>query len=199
MFGNKEKAFCRKTRHNTLQGNKLCAHLLGALHWNCTSTRVFVLCFPNWSHSTITKSQSSALLWPHHLCVPQKILERIQLYPTQTLSALPLLAPNTKPVRWKSSTDFLFAFSPGWVGEERMIEVSWKIITLYSEMQRSAIYNKESNCKGSHVSESNSPKATEQLLVLKTTRPLLTFFECQAQHHHQKEPWMWCVMIKQPC
>lgn len=31
MFENNENAFCRRTRHNTLLGNKLCAHLLEAL------------------------------------------------------------------------------------------------------------------------------------------------------------------------
>lgn len=81
-----------------------------------------------------------------YLYAPKKTLARMQprvlLYPTQSVPAAPLTAPNTKQVGRKSSTDFLFMFSPGWDGERRMIGISCKITALWSKIQRSAMCQK---------------------------------------------------------
>lgn len=128
-----------RQRCYVLEGGKMCAHFLGALCWNCTSTGFTVLCCHIWPHdTTFTKSGPPAL---PILVPPKKPLARMQprvlLYPTQSASAAPLTAPNTEQVGWKSSTDFLFTFSSGW-GRE----TSCKIIALCSKMQGSALCQK---------------------------------------------------------
>lgn len=167
-----------RSKCSALQGSNMCAHLMGALHWYCTSNGFFVLCFPRWSCRTSTKCEPSALFWPPYPCVPQKTLARTQpkvlLYPIQTPSVVPLPVPNTKPVRWKSHTGFLFAFSPSWRDGGRMTKRYW---FLYNN---SPVLRNADKC---YISESRVMARAFMLLKAILPKPHYRYL-CQKQLAH---------------